>query len=402
LGAYRGVFRVPGTLAFCTAGFVMRWSIAIYPIGLVLIVSARTGEYGFAGVLSACYVLGSVPGTPILARLVDRFGQGRLLLPASGVHAAAVVLLAVLLQADAPDWTLLAPAVLAGFAYLSVGSLIRARWSFALAGTPELSTAYSLESTLDELIFVTGPLIASVIATQVEPLLVLYVGLALVLSGAFWLWRQPRTTPPPHPVGQARLASALRSRGMLLLTVMAVAMGAIFASAEVTMVAFCGQHGQRSATGVVIACFALGSAVAGFFYGARPWRTDILTRFRWHAAVLGVLPLVFIASVNVPMLAGCAFIVGLGVAPTLITCFGVIDTTVPAAALTEGFAWLVTGLSLGYGAGSALVGGIADAHGARVAFTVTIASGLTMGLLAQVLYHRLHESRQASQPVAVG
>jgi MFS family permease len=119
-------------------------------------------------------------------------------------------------------------------------------------------------------------------------------------------------------------------------------------------------------------------------------------------AVLGVLPLVFIASVNVPMLAGCAFIVGLGVAPTLITCFGVIDTTVPAAALTEGFAWLVTGLSLGYGAGSALVGGIADAHGARVAFTVTIASGLTMGLLAQVLYHRLHESRQASQPVAVG
>ena len=71
LETYRAAFRAPGTAAFATAGFVMRLPIAVYPIGLVLIISGRTGEYGFAGVLSGAYILGAVPGNPLLARLVE-------------------------------------------------------------------------------------------------------------------------------------------------------------------------------------------------------------------------------------------------------------------------------------------------------------------------------------------
>jgi MFS family permease len=97
----------------------------------------------------------------------------------------------------------------------------------------------------------------------------------------------------------------------------------------------------------------------------------------------------------------CAFIVGLGVAPTLITSFGLIEKIVPGSALTEGLAWLTTGLNLGYGAGSAAVGGIADAHGARVAFTVTIAAGLLMGGISLALYRSLREP-VAAEPLAVG
>ncbi|MDT4946135.1 MAG: hypothetical protein QOH14_2868 [Pseudonocardiales bacterium] len=397
---YRAVFRAPGTAAFCAAGFVMRLPIAIYPIALVLIVSGRTGHYGFAGVLSACYILGGAPGNPILARLVDRYGQRRLIAPATAVHAAAVICLALLLEADAPEWTLVAPTFVAGFAYLSVGSLTRARWSKALAARPELTTAYSLESTLDELIFVVGPLIATLIATQVDAVLVLYLAVAVVVVGAAWLWTQRDTEPAPHAVGAPRLASPLRSRGMLLLIAAAAAMGALFASAEVTMVAFCGQHGQRAASGAVLACMALGSGIAGFTYGARHWRTDVLERYRLHALIFAVLPFVFLAATNVVVLAVCAFIVGLGVAPTLITSFGLIEKIVPGSALTEGLAWLTTGLNLGYGAGSAAVGGIADAHGARVAFTVTIAAGLLMGGISLALHRSLREP-VAAEPLAV-
>jgi MFS family permease len=402
LKTYRAVFRAPGTAAFCAAGFVMRLPISIYPIALVLIVSGRSGHYGFAGVLSACYILGGAPGNPVLARLVDRYGQRRLIPPATAAHVASVVGLAVLFEVDAPDWTLIAPTFVAGFAYLSVGSLVRARWSKALAGTPELTTAYSLESTLDELIFVVGPLIATLIATQVEPTLVLFLSVLLVSAGASWLWIQRDSEPAPHPLDAPHLASALRSPGMPLLTMAAAAMGALFASAEVTMVAFCGQHGQRTASGVVLASMAFGSGVAGFTYGARRWRTDLLVRFRLHAVVFAVLPFLFLAATTVPVLAVCAFLVGLGIAPTLITSFGLIERIVPGAALTEGLAWLITGLNLGYGAGAASVGGIADAHGARLAFSVTIASGLLMGGLALALYRRLRAPAAASEPVAVG
>ena len=401
LATYRAAFRAPGSAAFCGAGFVMRLPIAIYPLGLVLIVSAKTGHYGFAGVLTGIYVAANGVGTPTLARMVDRYGQGRVLLPATALHVAALVALGGLLHADAPQWTFVAPVVVAGFAYLSVGSLIRARWSYALAGHPELSTAYSLESTLDEVIFTLGPLIATVLATQFDPLVVLVVAVVLVAVGAIWLRTQHDTEPAPtqsmHPQ-----ASALRAPGMVLLTVAAIGMGGVFASAEVTMVAFCGQHGHRATSGIALAALAFGSAVAGFAYGARHRGAPLLDRFRMQAIAFALLPLIFLAAVNVPVLVLCAFVVGLGIAPTLITAFGLIEQIVPAEALTEGLAWLITGLSLGYGAGSSLVGRMADAFGARAAFSVTIGSGLVVGVVALVLHARLSRAGAASHQVAVG
>ncbi len=401
LRTYRAVFRAPGAAAFCAAGFVMRMPIAIFPIGIVLIISARTGHYGFAGVLSATYVLGAVPGNPLLARLIDRYGQRRMLLPASAVTLAAVVVLAVLLEDDAPDAALAVPTFIAGFSYLSVGSLVRARWSLVLAGRPELGTAYSLESVLDEVIFVFGPLIATLIATHADPIIVLYVCCVLIGVGALWLSTQRGTEPMPRPAGGPPHPSALRHRGVVLLSVGAAGMGALFASAEVTMVAFCGQHGQRGLSGLVLALFAAGSGTAGLVYGARTWRASVLARYRLQAVIFAVLPILFLAATDVVVLAVCAFVVGLATAPTLITAFGLVEQLVPGTSLTEGLAWVLTGLNIGYGAGAALVGGIADAHGARVAFLVAIASGLFTGAAALALYRRLTAAADASQPVAV-
>jgi len=184
LNTYRAVFRAPGTAAFCAAGFVMRIPIAIYPLGLVLLISTRTGHYGFAGVLAGTYVYANGLGNPMLARLVDRYGQSRVLFPASAVHMAGVAAICIIAETDSPQWTLVFPTAICGFAFLSVGSLVRARWSMVLAGRPELTTAYSLESTLDEVIFTAGPLIATVVATQVSAVLGLALAAVLVGTGA--------------------------------------------------------------------------------------------------------------------------------------------------------------------------------------------------------------------------
>ncbi|MGN6606353.1 MAG: MFS transporter [Jatrophihabitans sp.] len=397
---YRAVFREPGTAAFCVAGLIMRLPLAMYALGLVLIVSARTGHYGFAGVLSACYVFGAVPGNPWLARLTDRHGQRAVMLPAIAVHAIAVAVLVVLFETDTPDWTLIAPAVVAGSSYISVGSLVRSRWSYVLAGRPELTTAYSLESTLDEVVFVLGPLVATFIATQFDPVLVLVVAGSLTSIGAVALAAQRRSEPPAHPPTAERHPLALRLRGMVLLPLMAVAMGALFAGAEVALVAYCGQHGHRPFSGAVLACFAGGSGVAGFVYGTITWRSSVLGRFRVHALIFAALPMLFLAAGDVPWLAVCAFVVGLGIAPTLITSFGLVERSVPAAALNEGMTWLTTGLNIGYGAAAALSGRLADAHGARTAFLVPIGAGLLMGALALAVHRRLSAVREPAVPVA--
>jgi hypothetical protein len=259
-----------------------------------------------------------------------------------------------------------------------------------------------LESTLDELIFTVGPLLATILATQVDPVVVFIFGGALVAIGAVWLQRQRATEPPAHEAGTPRHGSALRPRGMPLLVLAAVAMGAIFASAEVTMVAFCGQRGASGLAGVPLACFALGSGVAGFVYGSRTRAGNMLTHFRRQSLMFAVLPVLFLGAVNIPLLTVLAFVVGLGIAPTLITSFGLVEQIVPGGALTEGMAWLTTGLSIGYGAAAALVGRLADAHGARFAFTVTIGSGLLVGVLAVALHTQLRERTAESRATLVG
>lgn len=395
LAGYRAAFRAPGAVAFCAASFVMRMPIAIYPIALVLIVSARTGQFGFAGLLTGVYVAANGVGNPVLARLVDRFGQSRTLMPASAVHVGATAGLAVLIEAGFPLWTFVGPTVVSGFSYLAVGSLVRARWSHVWGRCPELGTAYSLESTLDEVIFTTGPLVATVIATTIDPVLALVLGVVLVSVGAVWL-RGLRSTEPPVLDDSGTRTGALRYRGMVLVTAGAVAMGVVFASADLTIVAFCSQHGQRALSGAVLACLAVGSGTAGFVYGARTRSAPALQRYRRQALLLGGLPVLLWVAPNVPVLAGCALVMGLGVAPALITASELVERTVDRSVLTEGLAWLVTGLNLGYGAGSAIVGQIADAHGARAGFLVAIAAGLLVAVSAVALHARLAEPSPAT------
>jgi MFS family permease len=178
---------------------------------------------------------------------------------------------------------------------------------------------------------------------------------------------------------------------MVVLTLATVAIGAVFATSEISMVAYCGQHGQRSLSGVVLAAIAVGSALSGLLYGTVEWRSSLLRRFRIQAALFALLPCVLLAAVNVPVLAVCAFVLGLGVAPTLITAFGLVQQIVPTRALTEGLSWVSTGLNVGYGAGAALVGGIADRQGARTAFLLVIGSGLAVAALGLALRVRSEE-----------
>ena len=379
----------------------MRMPIGLYPIGLVLLISVRTGHYGFGGALSAAYVAGGCIGNPLIGRLIDQRGQRAVLRPAVAVQVLATVTIVVLAQFRAPDASLLVPALLVGLAYPPVGSLTRARWSHAVPPGPTLTAAYSLESSLDEVIFVIGPPIVTVVAAEVSPVLSLVLAAALAGAGGLWLARQRATEPPAHPRehGVARV-SAVRQPGMRLLLLATVGVGAFFASVEVTIVAYCGQHGEQALGGLVLAGLATGSAMSGFLYGARRWRLGLRQRFRIQAIVFGLLPLLFLLTVDVTVLAICAFVVGIGIAPMLITVYGLIESIVPAAALTEGFSWLTTGLGVGYGLAAAVTGQVADAYGARTAFAIPYASGLLAAVTALLVYRvlRAAESQPAASP----
>ena len=87
---YRSLLRAPGAAAFFLAAAVGRTGIAMTGLGLVWLLHARTGSYGTAGLAAAGFSLAEALIGPQLARLIDRFGQARVLPFSLLAHGAAI------------------------------------------------------------------------------------------------------------------------------------------------------------------------------------------------------------------------------------------------------------------------------------------------------------------------
>jgi MFS family permease len=375
LKTYRSLLSIPYARAFVLAGFVARLSISMRALGSVLMVSQLTGSYGLAGAVAAAALLGEAVAAPRLGRLVDRYGQRRALLMSLAVHSAGTLALVLSAQLSAPNWVLFATAALSGAAALQVGSLVRARWSALVGGSPALEAAFALESTLDELIFVLGPVLVTALALGVAPGAGLLGALVLTSVGSLALALQRRTEPVPAGVRDQSETPAIRTPGLRVLVATFVAAGAIFGTLDVAMVAFAGQVGSPAAAGVLLALVAAGSLLAGLTYGARSWRWPLDKRFVASVVVLwvGTLPLVFAPSVA--LMAPAAVLAGVAIAPTLIAGFTLVQKLVPSGALTEGLNWTITALGVGAAAGAWTAGLIADSVGGSIAFLVAVAAG---------------------------
>jgi hypothetical protein len=384
--SYRAVFRAPGSLAFCVAALVMRLPLAMFPIGIVLLISARSGQYGQAGALAGVYTVATGAAGPLTGRLTDRIGQTRMLLPALLANAIGGTALLVLAHAGAPIWALVLPAALIGASYLNVTSLVRARWTFVLGdrgadGTEGdarsaelLGSAYSLESVLDELLFVLGPVLVTSLAL-ISPEVAIALAVALVCAGSLMLRTRRDSDPPARPTGE-RHPSPIRTLPLQAITVAMICIGGVFGSAEVSMVAFADEHGRRGLSGLLLMCFALGSAVSGLFYGARSWSLPLPARFAIQGLVFGLMQPLFLAARSLPELGLIATVVGLATAPMLITGFSFVGRVVPGPSLTEGLSWAGTGLSFGYASGAAFVGVVIDHAGAHGGFALSAGFGL--------------------------
>ena len=378
LRPYRDVLALPGARAFVAAGFLARLPISMLGIGIVLLVSATSGAYAIAGTVAAVFGLVQAVSAPRVARLVDRFGQGRVLRPAVSAHAGGLLALIAFAQAGAPTWTLLGSAAVAGAAMGSVGSLVRARWTHVLAGDPpRLHAAFSLESVLDEVVFIVGPVLVTLLATRVAPSAGLLVAAAAALVGSLLLATLRSTEPP----GGTRAGSGpgrppLTHPGMAVLVVAFVFVGCLFASVEVITVAFTQERGRPAAAGLVLAAFALGSLIAGVGYGAITWRAPAGRRFGCAVVVLaaGVLPLGMVTTI--PALAVVTFLAGFGISPMLIAGNGLVQEVVAPSRLTEGFTWVATALGIGGSVGAAVAGWLVDSRGPRAAFLLSTGAAL--------------------------
>jgi MFS family permease len=358
--AYSRLFETPGSAAFTAAGLLARLPMAMAGVSLVVMIAAVRGSYALAGAVSATGLAAGAVGAPLVARLVDRYGQARVAVPATVVSVAAGLLLVLLVHCDAPAWTLFA-AYAGTSSAPNTGGMARARWAHLFRDAPDrLHVANSFEQVADEICFMIGPVLAAFLGTALFPEAGTLITEALLLAGVLLFAAQRRTEPPVRP---RRPGGSVRMPGLAGLVGTFACTGVIFGALEVTTVAFTDARGHASAAGVALGLQAAGSCVAGLLYGlARPGGTAG-ARFVTGVgamAVLMALPLLAGASGSVAALCAALFAAGLATAPTMVNGMALVQERVPAARLNEGMTLAVTGILAGIAAGAALGGTVAE------------------------------------------
>lgn len=393
---YRELFQAPQVRAFVLAGLIARLPLPMMGIGIITMLSQLHGSYALAGGVAATFALTYALLSPQVSRLVDRYGQGRVLPVATLISALGVLGLSLVTWLQAPHWLLFVAALLTG-CMPSMAAMVRARWTALYRGQAQLQTAFSLETVLDEVSFIAGPPLAIALSVmwfpQAGPLLAAF----LLVLGVLWLSAQRASEPAivVHDPARARPGSVLRQNDVQWLTLLMVALGVIVGTVDIASVAFAQLQGQPAAASLVLSAYATGACLAGLLFGAMRPQVP-LPRLLWLgglATLATTLPMLWVNGIT--GLAIVVFLAGLSFAPTMIVAMSLVEQRVPEAQLTEGMTWLLAGLSIGVALGAALSGQVVDQAGVRAAFLVAV-GGAGMVLLVSVCAAALLQAKSGS------
>jgi MFS family permease len=383
---YAEVLRVPHVAMLVASTWLARFPIGINALALILYLREQTGSYAVAGIVAGGLAAGSGVGAPVQGRLVDRFGQRRVLVPLAFVHALALGSIVAFTELGAPTAVLLACSVAAGFAIPPTSAVLRSMWPDLLRERPDLlAAAYALDSVTTELIFIAGPLLTALIAAAMSPAAALIISAVSVMLGTIAFTAQAPSRairPDPEAHAAAGRLGALASPGVRSLVLTSLPAGIGIGICEVTLPAFSDAEGSRELAGVLLAMWSIGSAAGGLAFGA--WhRRPALQRV--HLAVTALLPLALLplaAATSVPMMALLVLPAGMFIAPLLATRNELIGWVAPPGAKTEAYTWPVTAFVGGISIGSAMAGGIVEASSWRLAFLVAAAAAAVGAVVA--------------------
>ncbi len=395
---YNTLLRLPGAAAFFVTAAAGRIGIAMTSLGIVWLVHARTGSYAAAGLVTGAFAIAEAVAGPQLARLADRFGQSQVLRPALLAHAAAVAALLALVAAGTPDWAMAAGGVLAGATIPQLGALSAARWAALLRDgrAASLPTAFALESLANELAYLVGPVLVSLIGASGYPAAGTVLAATLVVAGGLCFAGQRRTAPPPASEAAARHGAgrSLLRPGFAVLAGVNLAIGCFFGAMSISVTAFAVEHGVAASAAVLYTVSSCASLLAGWLYGLRRWRMaprkQLPVVAAWLAA--GCLPLLVAGS---PFELGPALVLtAVAVPPVVVLCSLLTESAVHPAVLTQAFAWLNSASAAGSAGAAAVTGWAVDTADTQGGFAVAATAAVAMALLATAGLRPLREPYQ--------
>lgn len=379
MSSYRDLARTPGVARIIAAQLTARFPSGMVSLGILIHVEHLTHSYGAAGTALAAMSIGQAVAGPITSRWMGRWGMRPVLTLLTLIYASAITTLAL---APAPIPVLVALGLIAGLATPPVQSAVRTIYP-KLVNSRQLTALYSLDASLQEIIWVAAPVLVTFLALQVSSVLALLVIAAVAVGGGAWFILSPEVGRVRIPRSRAAFGRVLRKPTVLLTTAIGLLFIGSAAAVEAGVVATFGEGGVES--GLVLAAYALGSLTGGLASGGiplSPWSTAR----RLCIVTLGTaLTLVWVD--NPWWLALALFVAGVGFAPALAAMLSSTSASVKFSETAEAYGWINTGQLIGAALGSMAAGYAIDGGGAIGAYLVSI--GMILGaVIVAAVFHR--------------
>ena len=281
-----------------------------------------------------------------------------------------------------PTWAAVPAAALAGAAQPPLSPAMRARWSELMAPRA-IERAYAFENTIQEVAFVVGPLLLSLLLVFADAAAAALLCGALVVLGAAVF--ASSAADPGRPGWQRRRhgASPLSVTGVRVLV---GTRGLITAGLGVEIVcipAYAIAHGGAALAGVILACWSFGSLAGAIANGLVRWRAPIVWRYLGALALGAVAMLALCLAPGMVVFAAFGALSGFGLAPWVAASDTLMQRLAPSGTLNEAFTWLASLGLVGEALGALLGGLLLDGIGLRGA--IAVAGGLALAALGLAL-----------------
>ncbi|ACU73640.1 major facilitator superfamily MFS_1 [Catenulispora acidiphila DSM 44928] len=372
------VLRLPSAARTFATALIGRLSYGTVFLSLTLALATGHGSVSRAGEVVAVFAVALAGLAPLRARLIDRHGIRRVLLPLALSYATALVGLAAATWRPAtPLWLLELLAVAAGSAAPPLGPTMRTLWR-TMCGEDQalMQRAFSLDTVAEEVIGISGPLLVGLLILVANPATGVLLSAVLVAVGTVAMMTSPVIgTVSARAAAQAsagsteggngerrkgsgRTMSRSLSRILDILDPVSAAagVGIGLGAQSLAIVAFAVRHHQPSAIAWADAGMSAGSILGGLAYGAISWRISSRARLPLLTAALGLSVAVAALAPNVWVLTAITTASGVFVSPLMACAYLVADELADERSRTSAGMWVNNAFNAGSSGGYAAMG----------------------------------------------
>lgn len=374
---YKELLRVPGVGRIIAAQLTARFPNGMASLAILLHVQHATGSYGAAGLVLAASSIGQAVSGPVTSRWMGRWGMRPVLTLTLSICVLAFLGLAFFSFLPLAGYVVLG--LIAGLSTPPIQSAARTIYP-KLVNSSQLTPLFSLDASLQEIIWIVAPVVITIVSTQIGTVQGLLLVAAVLVGGGAWFILSPEVGRVRIPRSRRGFGAVVLKPPVLLATVVGFLLIGACAAVEVGVVKTF-DHGGLSA-GLVLAVFSVGSLVGGLASGHVPMGPWAMAR-RLTIVTVGLA--LTMLSLNVFWLGGTLLAAGIGVAPALAVLFAITSASVKFSETAEAYGWVGTGQLIGAAAGSAIAGFLIDSMhsptGAYLAATCFAAVALIVSVV---------------------